>query len=361
MNFDEKFDYIKGSLLGGAIGDALGYPVEFLHESDIVAKYGNNGITQYDLKYGDVAVVSDDTQMTMFTAKGILIGKMRGYRKGIKGKDRIYVYYAYLDWLHTQNNPFVAGDHSYPSGNELLMDIKELYSRRAPGMTCLSALAEYLNNKEKPIEDYISLKVNNSKGCGGIMRVAPLALTYDTDILALDEEAAQISAITHGHPLGYIPSAVLNHIINRIVFHNEEGDSLEDIVLDAIASVEKIFCSKEYAEHIDYMNKLVRLALKLSKNDDSDVDNIHQLGEGWVAEEALAIAVYCAVRYQNDFSKAIITAVNHNGDSDSTGAICGNIVGAMVGYDAIDEKWKNNLEMKDNLLDLAKSLCYAWR
>ena len=75
-----------------------------------------------------------------------------------------------------------------------------------------------------------------------------------------------------------------------------------------------------------------------------------------MAEEALAIAVYCALRYENDFSAGIIASVNHDGDSDSTGAIAGNILGALCGYDMIDEKWKRNLQF-DKLIAFFSKQC----
>ena len=100
----------------------------------------------------------------------------------------------------------------------------------------------------------------------------------------------------------------------------------------------------------------MNLALELSDNNKSDLDNIHRLGEGWVGEETLGIALYCVLRYQNDFSKGIIAAVNHNGDSDSTGAVTGNILGALYGYDAIENKWKDNLELIDVIMKVSDDL-----
>ena len=75
-----------------------------------------------------------------------------------------------------------------------------------------------------------------------------------------------------------------------------------------------------------------------------------------MAEEALGISLYCALKYQDDFSAGIIASVNHKGDSDSTGAITGNILGALLGYDAIDEKWKEKLELKDVILEISDDL-----
>ena len=87
------------------------------------------------------------------------------------------------------------------------------------------------------------------------------------------------------------------------------------------------------------------------------MDNIRRIGEGWVAEETLAIAIYCALRHQDNFSDGIIAAVNHAGDSDSTGAIAGNILGALLGYEAMEKKWKENLELSDVIMELADDLC----
>ena len=100
-------------------------------------------------------------------------------------------------------------------------------------------------------------------------------------------------------------------------------------------------------------------ARALAENEADDLENIHALGEGWVGDEALAIAVYCALRHRNDFSAGLIAAVNHKGDSDSTGAIAGNILGAWLGCGAIDNRWKTDLELYDVILAIADDLCRA--
>ena len=354
----EKYlDRIKGSLFGGAVGDALGYTIEFLSEKEIFEKYGSKGIQKYDpdLKTGK-ALISDDTQMSLFTANGILFAQTRQALRGIGGAPRMYMLHFYHDWLKTQEHSFNQKNSIKKDSPSWLLDVPELYSRRAPGNTCLSSLQSMKENYYPDDGSFISNPINDSKGCGGIMRVAPLGLTYrNIDIEALDKEGAELAAITHGHSLGYMSAAVLVHIVHQIVY-SEKEQSLKDIVIDARDTAGKLFEGDKYLKEL---TDIIDLAIDLSENNDSDLNNIHKLGEGWVAEETLGISLYCALKYRNDFNKAVTAAVNHKGDSDSTGAVTGNIVGALVGYENIDDKWKNNLELSDVILELATDLCHG--
>ena len=366
-------DAIRGCLFGGAAGDALGYPVEFLSEEDIFSEYGSSGITAYDKDpTTGKALISDDTQMTLFTANGLLIGETRGAMRGIRGLPRGYVAMAYLDWLKTQESSMQEVNrferHTKNGGYSWLLDVPELYSRRAPGNTCLSALSA--EKQGETFDDYVEAKRNRSKGCGGIMRVAPLALDppgYAVDIPAVETpyyyleplvmEGAQLAAITHGHSLGYMPAAVLVHIINRIVFPPEGRKmTLKEIVLEARDAAAEFFAGDP---HLPELLTVIENAVLFSENGRDDLENIHQLGEGWVAEETLGISLYCALRHQDDFSAGIIAAVNHRGDSDSTGAVTGNILGALLGYEKIDDKWKKDLELSDVILEMADDLCHG--
>ncbi len=345
----DKRDKFRGCLIGGAVGDALGYSVEFCSEDRIFAQYGKDGITDYALSDG-VAIVSDDTQMTMFTATALLDGITRGSMRGIMGNYESYIALEYIGWYLTQTTPFPVDRDKYYAKYNWIMNNPRLFQKRAPGNTCLSALS--MGGKgtlEEPI--------NNSKGCGGIMRVAPIGLyfangNYDkmpqTDI---DLIGAKAAAITHGHELGYIPAAALVHIINLLA--KSEKISVLDAVADSVVTMRKIF---DRSEHLEYFHQLMEKAGTLAVTSDNDLDAIHQLGEGWVAEETLAISVYCAIKYQNDFEKAICTAVNHKGDSDSTGAICGNILGTYLGLSSIPQKYKTNLEFRGILTILADDL-----
>ena len=342
----KNIDRIRGCLIGGAAGDALGYAVEFLTENQIFSKYGMDGITEYKL-HDSKARISDDTQMTMFTANGLLFGTTRGNTRGIMGPYPSYIAHCYQDWYKTQVESFEHCDRM--SVTSWLLNIPELFSARAPGNTCLSAISSGCSGSiEKP--------VNHSKGCGGVMRVAPIGLYLgDSRLasLAIDLMGADVAALTHGHEMGYIPAAMLVHIV-RLVSHNDEI-TLKDAVLDSMIAMKMLF---REAKTLPEFLKLMEKAVALSESDIPDLDAIHQLGEGWVGDEALAIAVYCALKYSGDFDKALIAAVNHNGDSDSTGAIAGNILGAYLGLSGIPQKYIDNLELLGVLTELADDLDY---
>ena len=101
---------------------------------------------------------------------------------------------------------------------------------------------------------------------------------------------------------------------------------------------------------------LMHRAIQLAPADLPDTACIRQLGEGWVGDEALAIAVYCALRYQDDLDEGLCAAVTHDGDSDSTGAIAGNILGAWLGAEAIPADWLNTLALREPVEDMARRL-----
>lgn len=339
----KNLDKYRGCLIGGAAGDALGYAVEFLDADSIFKKYGENGITSYDLVDG-VAEISDDTQMTLFTANGLLLGTTRNMIRGTMNLYPEYIALCYKDWLKTQG----ADEFGYEKPDySWLNNVPQMNHSRAPGRTCLSYLLHNnLGTPESP--------KNNSKGCGGIMRVAPIGLYFEgknDSIDEIDRIGAEAAALTHGHELGYIPAAAFVHIIH-LVSHNDDI-SLLDAVLDMKEAMSRQFPS---AKHLPEQIALIDKAIALSKNDMDDLEAIKQLGQGWVAEETLAIAIYCSLKYSHAFEKGIVAAVNHSGDSDSTGAVTGNILGAYLGLNGIPRKYLDNLELKNVILEIADDL-----
>ena len=342
-------DRIRGSLIGGAAGDALGYPVEFYYSlKEIQNHYGPAGITRLDVKRhraGDgKAVVSDDTQMTLFTANGLLNAAKSGV-PAIEGISN-----AYVEWYFTQ-----TGKKSPRFQECWIASIPELNVRRAPGTTCMSALADVSMGR---------IPENNSKGCGGVMRIAPIPLyaVVPKDSgkpgISVDDAsllAGEAARITHKHPLGFIPAALEAYIIYRLALdETPTRESFLNHIREGLEALPRLY--PQYPEKVSELDRLIRIAVDYASNRERDVDNIESLGGGWVGDEALAIALYCALKHFDSFEKALIAAVNHAGDSDSTGAVCGNILGAAIGYEAIPSFFKTDLEMHDLILQLADDL-----
>lgn len=349
MISEETKDKIRGSLIGGAIGDALGYPIEFLNIEQIKQKYGDQGICRYELNHDGIAEISDDTQMTLFTANGMIFGYSRGCMRGIMANPASYIQDSYLEWLQTQTGEIDYTLHHY----NWIREIKELHVQRAPGNTCIEALREISNHQKVK---------NNSKGCGGVMRIAPIPLFYmgktkqlNFDPTIMIKVAGDAAKITHKHPLGYIPAALLSFIIGCLVESNHPTSyQIAKVINDGIKLIKTIYPNQD--KEINYLQYLLEKAGRRAVSTLSDVEAIKQLGEGWVAEETLAIAVFCAMRYPDNFEKAIIAAVNHSGDSDSTGAVTGNIMGAITGYEKIPSYFKDNLELRWLIEELADDL-----
>ena len=356
-------DKIRGCLMAGAAGDALGYEVEFKSRKEILSLYGDRGITEFKLASNGLALISDDTQMLLFTANGMLMGVTRGYTRGIGGRPENYVEYAYRDWYYTQ----VGKPQDYIP-DTWLYHLPELAHRRAPGMTCLKACESIIRHEEV---------TNNSKGCGGIMRVAPMALLlagyqeregrtpYSLEELA--EAGGVVAKCTHKHPLGFLPAALLTVLLYKVALLPTERARREivHLVRESLDVLDSAYSKERYCTHKRLLRELTEKALRLANSDTPDIEVISELGEGWTGEEAWAIALFCAVRHIDSVEEAIISSVNHDGDSDSTGSITGNIMGAIYGYNHIKERnifcpvgceLEQTLELSEIILAIADDL-----
>lgn len=347
MNKQQLRNKIRGSITGGAIGDALGYPIEFVYSfNDICARYGKEGITDFDMSYPWLeseekkALFSDDTQMTLYTVEGLLEAERNG--KPIAPT----VCNAYLAWYAHQ-----AGRKVKISYQSKLSEIEELNQNRAPGNTCLSALAAIHAGKEPQ---------NASKGCGGIMRVAPVGLygaAHDWSPADTARLAGELAELTHLHPLSTYSSAALAVIVQLCASSEDTVDKemFKGIVDKSLKIVSDVYGADAAA--MDEFRKIVGNAMSLEDDPQSDWQIIEdRIGEGWVAEETLAIALFSTLRHVDDFTGCLISAVNHGGDSDSTGAVAGNIIGAILGDDAIPGKFKKEIQLRDLLLHAADDL-----
>jgi ADP-ribosylglycohydrolase len=318
-------DRLVGSIVAGAIGDALGAPIEFDDFDAIRRRYGPTGVTDFAPACGRVGAITDDTQMTLFTAEGLL--RARGDASTVDDIEAIRR--SYLRWLSTQGLGTSVGVEL----DGWMLQQRFLHERRAPGNTCLSAL--HMGGKGSP-----EAPCNSSKGCGGVMRVAPIAaLPHDWF-----EVAVHAAAITHGHPSGYLSAGALAYMLGECV----HGTPLVDAVERAVTALAR------WADH-DETLQAIRNAQQLATRGHVTPEDLELLGGGWVGEEALAIGLCCALTAP-DVRSGLLLAVNHSGDSDSTGAIAGNLLGAVHGIDGLPRDLLDALEGRDVIERVADDL-----
>ena len=316
---DAGLDAVRGCLLGGAAGDALGAPVEFMSREEIFAKYPG-GVKDYVEFPDGTGAITDDTQMTLFTAEGLLRTIVRSLEKGVACSEDM-VYRAYLRWLKTQG--IVKGDNADILDSGWLIKEEQLFRYRAPGHTCLGALED------------MKRAHNDSKGCGALMRMAPVGLLLPPE--EAWKEGCKLAALTHGHPTGRTAAGAFA----MLIAHLYSGKSLEKSLE---LTCEHLWRFPEASETLGALMKA------------QEAGSVEELGEGWTADEALGMAVYCALHHTWDIRGGIIEAVNITGDSDSVGAVTGNILGVLNGEKAIPAKWRKNLQEYKIVSCMAKDL-----
>jgi len=344
----QTLNHFVGCLLGGAVGDALGAAVEFDSIEDIQKKFGPLGIVDFEPAYGRLGVITDDTQMGLFTAEGLLQAHCKRKTIGGVAEYAESVYQAYLRWLKTQDLSPIRSDCQVDL-NSWLFEVPELHHRRSPGGTCIESLS---SGKMGTFQKLL----NNSKGCGGVMRAAPVGLFFASPGLEIPqgerEELAfkvgcEICAITHSHPTGWLAGGALALIVCRLVL----GDSLPKAISKSRTHLE---CWPNHEECLAAIDMAVRLW------EDKTVQPsplaVARLGEGWIAEEALSIGLYCALVGQKNFAYGVRLAVNHSGDSDSTGSIAGNILGVLHGKGGLPIHWLRHLELVNVIEEVAGDL-----
>lgn len=335
------FDRVRGSLLGGAVGDALGWPIEFLQLTQIRQRYGAEGLTGFLPQYAEGAPqqITDDTQMTLFTAEGLL--------RSEPGADPVpALRRAYLRWLQTQRQEEPAADT-----DGWLASLPFLYAVRAPGNACMSGLGQQARGFLAPGPFGESGPVNpGSKGCGTVMRSAPFGLAGVGPDRAF-ATAARAAQLTHGHPTGYVAAGAFAALVDRVV----SGIELSIAVQQTRTQLEAFPAG---AETVAALTRAVELS-----EHPAGAEQVEQVGAGWVAEECLAIAVYCALHAAKtgDVRAALLLSVNHSGDSDSTGAVAGNLLGAIHGVSGLPMDWVSAVEGRDVLVQVADDLVMNYR
>lgn len=334
---------VAGCLLGGALGDALGAPVEFASLLQITGRHGDAGVTGPVHERGGLALITDDTQMTLFTVEGLITAALCDTQA--PERVALHLYRSYLRWLATQELPRPPDPpRTWLEGQAWL------YNRRAPGNTCLSGLsAGVMGTPQAPASP-------GSKGCGTVMRSAPFGLQFGKQRGEVFREAVDGAVLTHGHPSGYLAAGAFAVIVRALI----GGASLADGVTDALTVL------RNWPGHEETTAALAA-ARAAAASDWPGPLAVERLGQGWVAEEALAIGVYAALAYPDadQARQALLLAVNHSGDSDSTGSVCGNLLGAQHGLEALPADWLAELEGQAVIAQLASDFAVTtwpgWR
>jgi ADP-ribosylglycohydrolase len=288
-----------GCMIGSAYGDSLGAAVEFLHYDEIQRQFGDKGITELESVYGAVGNITDDTQMALATAEGLLAARsdVRNLDKTIKS-----IWLAYRDWYDTQH------------------DYKE---RRAPGNTCLSALGSgAMGTLHKPL--------NRSAGCGAIMRAHPIGISFASQSDAF-QVGIESGIATHGHPNGYIPAGFLSVLITKLMDGDDFGSSVEYVATGAAKYPNG--AGKGTAGVVERAWKALDMDIPAHEVIDRYIGGTG----GWLGHDALAIGLYAVGKSLDDPMQAMEISVNHSGDSDSTGTIAGAILGTIHGPSAFQE------------------------
>ena len=300
----QPLDQARGMLLGLAIGDALGAPTEFLSLEQIQNRYGPQGIQ--DLP--DPARFTDDTQMAIAIAQALIQAGDRDIETLMEA-----VKEQFILWAHSPEN------------------------NRAPGRTCLEGIARMEGGVH-----WSQSGIARSKGCGSAMRAAPIGLFYRHDPQKLREVAHATGICTHGHPTADAACIGAAYLVKLAL----DGTPPNHMIPRLLAFTQGI--SQEFDQAIRKVEECLPW--------EDEEEALEHLGQGWVGEEAVALALYCFLRYPDDYPKTVLRGANTNGDSDSIACIAGAVSGAWLGVGGIPEAWMGRVEKAEALIILSNRL-----
>ena len=312
---------IQGCYWGLALGDALGMSIEFKLIEKIREIYGEGGIQNLE----ENSIWTDDTEMTIAVTNSLLrLGKVERFKN--LNEDIIGHTFAeeFINWLNCPGY--------------------------APGITTTQAVNFLKANGAKKWE---LSGDNDSKGCGTVMRAAPLGIWFANvlkpELPLIDEPYHKLlfkistlqSEITHGHKAATAAALAGSYAV-ALAINGMTPDKM-------INPIEK------YCNHIhpDFEIAMQRLKTSLTRREDgtfeTDLEALTYIGQGWVGEEAFAMALYSAIQFTNDLKMCLRISVNHNGDSDSVACIAGSILGAFHGMTIIPKDWLDCLAEKERI------------
>ncbi|MFE6268953.1 ADP-ribosylglycohydrolase family protein [Streptomyces goshikiensis] len=326
---------VRGALLGSAIGDALGAPVAGLSLNGIRETHGPRGLTELAPAYGRLGAVTAATQLTLFTVDGLIRAHVR--RDTGTWHPPTDVHRAYLRWAATQRD---WGPDERRADNGWLAREEWLYARRGPGRPCLTGFADdTLATLDQP-------KNPTARDAAAVARSAPFGLLVGWEPALVLQLAVECAVQSHGHPTAYLSAGAFAVIVHGLT----RGESLDAAVRRALGLL------GARPGHQPVTDALLRAASAVTGAAPGP-ETVASLasGDGRGAEDALAVAVYCAL-VAEDVPHGLRLAVNQGGDSTATGALCGALLGALHGETALPPAWLTALEGRAAVLELADDL-----
>ncbi|MFI6421473.1 ADP-ribosylglycohydrolase family protein [Streptomyces sp. NPDC050842] len=322
---------VRGCLLGGAVGDALGAGADGLTLAETREAHGPDGLTEPVPAYGRRGAVTAATQMSLFTVDGLIRAQVR--RDTGAWHPPTDVHRAHLRWAATQRD---WGPDERRKDNGWLAHEEWLYARRNPPRACLTGLGdELLGTLDKP-------KNPEAADSGALVRSAPFGLLVGWEPQLVCQLAVECAAQTHGAPAATLAAGALAVTVHGLA----RGASVEAAVASAVEQV------AERPGH-EPVTEALTGALGAVREGVPDAERVAGLGaDEDRAEGQLAAAVYCAL-VGEDVRHGLRLAVNHDGPSSVTGALTGALLGALHGETALPPAWLAELEGRATVLELA--------
>lgn len=338
-----KRDAYRGCLLGLAIGDAMGYPADTKTWQQIQEEYGPYGLMGYDLRNG-YADVSSHTQIAAFSCNGLLLGLTRGQVFGKMAPFVRYVHLAQQEWAIGQRR------YDQPGRNHCwVFRVSDLRHRHCTDTRMVETL-----NRRRPgsLEDPVN-RHDTPAALASAIAAGIFAGPGKLKPAEIDRLGAESVALTHGHPLAFLPGAVIAHLIVNCLHRQEKP--LTQLIKESITALQKQF-GREYPREVGQVTALVQQALSLAEERLVQPVSAMERLKCDTGAEVLAGAIYAAVFCEDDFDNAMVIAVNHSGRSAAVSSLTGAILGAKLGEDALPDFYMDGLYIADVLRSLADDL-----
>ncbi|MFF5859554.1 ADP-ribosylglycohydrolase family protein [Streptomyces sp. NPDC012751] len=321
---------VRGALLGVAVGDALGGPVDALSLEEIRSAYGAEGLLDLAPGHGRRGAVTHHTQLTLFSVDGLIRAQVR--RDTGAWHPPTDLHRAYLRWAATQRD---WGPDERRADDGWLAREEWLYVRRDPARALLIGFGDTtMGTLEAP-------KNPQEAGPEAVARSAPFGLLVGWEPQLVVQLAVECAAQTHGHPLAYLSAGAYAVIVHALA----RGDSLDGAVQRALA----LLAARPGHQPV---SDALRHALGAVRQGMPTPARVAELAGDGTADGLLAASVYCAL-VGEDVRHGLCLAVNQSGPSAAAGALTGGLLGALHGETALPPAWLAELEGRPTILELA--------